>query len=255
MTAAARSDDESGTAHLGRVHQDASERWSVTADVMAQALGGRRAGSAWMARCPAHDDHVPSLAIDERSDGTVLVCGHAGCSQHAVINALTARGLWPGVSGRSLAQVPVPPRQRTDREPPPSRTRVGAAMSIWHRSEPAAGTLVETYLRTRGITRPPPKVLNHHASNAVKNGEDVAVHPTTAVQPPAACRDVPANGGIHIDCDQQVGRTCTRMITRSTGLDHQAQPCVRMVRAVRTGAGVGGVRDMWPLDTADGSAS
>ena len=42
MTAAARSDDESGTAHLGRVHQDASERCSVTADVMAQALGGRR---------------------------------------------------------------------------------------------------------------------------------------------------------------------------------------------------------------------
>ena len=123
MTAAARSDYESGTAHLGRVHQDASERWSVTADVMAQALGGRRAGSAWMARCPAHDDHVPSLAIDERSDGTVLVCCHAGCSQPAVINALTARGLWPGVSVRSLAQVPVPPRQRTDREPPPSRTR------------------------------------------------------------------------------------------------------------------------------------
>ena len=45
------------------------------------------------------------------------------------------------------------------------------------------------------------------------------------------------------------------MITLSTGLDHQAQPCVRMVRAVRTGAGVGGVRGMWQLDTADGSAS
>ena len=62
-------------------------------------------------------------------------------------------------------------------------------------------------------------------------------------------------GGIHIDCDQKVGRTCTRMITISTGLDHRAQPCVRMVRAVRTGAGVGGVRGMWQLDTADGSAS
>ena len=48
---------------------------------------------------------------------------------------------------------------------------------------------------TRGITLPPPQVLNHHASDAVKNGEDVAVHPTNAVQPPAACRDVPANGG------------------------------------------------------------
>ena len=146
----------------------------MTAEVMAQALGGRRAGSAWMARCPAHDDRVPSLAIDERSDGTVLVCCHAGCSQHAVINALTARGLWPGVSGRSLAQVPVPPRQRTDREPPQSRTRVGAAMSIWHRSEPAAGTLVETYLRTRGITLPPPRVLAYQSR---------LTHPTGGVWP------------------------------------------------------------------------
>ena len=146
----------------------------MTAEVMAQALGGRRAGSAWMARCPGHDDRVPSLAIDERSDGTVLVCCHAGCSQHAVINALTARGLWPGVSGRSLAQVPVPPRQRTDREPPPSRTRVGAAMSIWHRSEPAAGTLVETYLRTRGITLPPPRVLAYQSR---------LTHPTGGVWP------------------------------------------------------------------------
>ena len=255
MTAAARSDYESGTAHLSRFRQDASERWSVTAEVMAQALGGRRAGSAWMARCPAHDDRVPSLAIDERSDGTVLVCCHAGCSQHAVINALTARGLWPGVSGRSLAQVPVPPRQRTDREPPPSWTRVGAAMSIWHRSEPAAGTLVETYLRTRGITLPPPKVLNHHASDAVKNGKTWPSIPRTLFSRLRRAATFLRTVGIHIDCDQKVGRTRTRMITISTGLDHQAQPCVRMVRAVRTGAVVGGFRGMWQLDTADGRAS
>ena len=196
MTAAARSDDESGTAHLGRVHHDASERWSMTAEVIAQALGGRRAGSDWMARCHTHDDRVPSLAIDERSDGTVLMCCHAGCSQHAVINALTARGLWPGVSGRSLAQVPVPPRQRTDREPPPSRTRVGAAMSIWHRSEPVAGTLVQTYLSSDPWNHAAsPEGAESSCQDAVKNGKDVAVHPTTAVQPPAACRDVPANGG------------------------------------------------------------
>ena len=129
-----------------------------------------------MARCPAHDDRVPSLAIDERSDGTVLVCCHAGCSQHAVINALTARGLWPGVSGRSLAQVPVPPRQCTDREPPPSRTRVGAAMSIWHRSEPAAGTLVETYLRTRGITLPPPAGARLPVAPDASHGRGLAGH-------------------------------------------------------------------------------
>ena len=126
MTAAARSDDESGTAHLGRFHQDASERWSVTAEVMAQALGGRRAGSAWMARCPAHDDHVPSLAIDERSDGTVLVCGHAGCSQHAVINALTARGCGRASLGdrwRRFQSLPGSARSGAPAEPDARRRR------------------------------------------------------------------------------------------------------------------------------------
>ena len=68
----------------------------MTAEMMAQALGGRRAGSVWMAHCPAHDDRVPSLAIRETDDGRMLVRCHAGCSQHAVIDALIARHLWPG---------------------------------------------------------------------------------------------------------------------------------------------------------------
>ena len=112
-----------------------------------------------MAHCPAHDDRVPSLAIRETDDGRMLVRCHAGCSQHAVIDALIARHLWPGVSGRPLAPVPVPPQISTVREPPRDRTRLKAAMAIWHQSEPAAGTLVETYLRARGITLPPPRVL------------------------------------------------------------------------------------------------
>ena len=128
-------------------------------------------------------------------------------------------------------------------------------MSIWHRSEPAAGTLVETYLRTRGITLPPPKVLNHHASDAVKNGKTWPSIPRTLFSRLRRAATFLRTVGIHIDCDQKVGRTRTRMITISTGLDHQAQPCVRMVRAVRTGAVVGGFRGMWQLDTADGRAS
>ena len=127
--------------------------------MMAHALGGRRAGPAWIARCPAHDDRVPSLAIRETDDGTILVRCHAGCSQHAVIDALTARRLWPGVSGRPVAQVPAPSRIPSEREPARNQARLKAAMAIWHQSEPAAGTLVETYLRARGITLPPPRVL------------------------------------------------------------------------------------------------
>jgi len=62
-------------------------------DSIAHALEARRSGSSWMAKCPAHDDHNPSLSIRE-VDGKVLVRCHAGCAQRDVIDALTARGLW-----------------------------------------------------------------------------------------------------------------------------------------------------------------
>jgi putative DNA primase/helicase len=61
---------------------------------LATALGGaRREGGAWRARCPAHDDHDPSLGI-AISDGKLLVHCRSGCSQEAVLDALRQRGLW-----------------------------------------------------------------------------------------------------------------------------------------------------------------
>jgi hypothetical protein len=61
---------------------------------MAEALGGRKVGTGWLARCPAHDDRQPSLAIAEAKDGKLLVRCHAGCGQREVIAALRARGIW-----------------------------------------------------------------------------------------------------------------------------------------------------------------
>jgi putative DNA primase/helicase len=75
----------------------------VTAAGIARALCGRKSPSGWMARCPAHEDHNPSLSIAAGAD-RILVCCHAGCEQSAVIDALKARGLWPE-----------PPEERTDR--------------------------------------------------------------------------------------------------------------------------------------------
>src|SRR5262245_17477235 len=66
----------------------------MKAETLAMALGGRKAGAAWMARCPAHQDRDPSLAITDGKDGRVLVRCHAGCDQRVVIEALRARGLW-----------------------------------------------------------------------------------------------------------------------------------------------------------------
>jgi len=66
----------------------------MTAASIAHALEARRSGSGWMARCPAHDDHNPSLSIRE-VDGKVLLHCHAGCRQRDVIDALKVKGLWP----------------------------------------------------------------------------------------------------------------------------------------------------------------
>jgi putative DNA primase/helicase len=65
----------------------------VTIESLAHALEARRSGSTWMARCPAHEDRGPSLAIRE-ADGKILLHCHAGCEQRDVIDALKARGLW-----------------------------------------------------------------------------------------------------------------------------------------------------------------
>lgn len=73
----------------------------MTAAAIAQALGGKRSGQGWVARCPAHDDQDPSLSITER-DGRLLVHCHAGCRQADVIDALKAGGLWPAGDGPML---------------------------------------------------------------------------------------------------------------------------------------------------------
>jgi len=66
----------------------------MTAQTIAKALGGRKVGGAWMARCPTHDDREPSLSIRDADDGKVLVRCHAGCDQERVIATLRSRGLW-----------------------------------------------------------------------------------------------------------------------------------------------------------------
>jgi CHC2 zinc finger len=65
----------------------------MTATYIAKALNGRRSGSGWMARCPAHPDANPSLSVRE-SGGRILIHCFAGCTQHDVIAALRKLGLW-----------------------------------------------------------------------------------------------------------------------------------------------------------------
>jgi hypothetical protein len=76
----------------------------MTAEGIAKALGGRRAGDGWMARCPAHDDREPSLSIRQGEDGKVLVRCDAGCEQ--AIGAFIGRNERQAFHGLQTGAIP-----------------------------------------------------------------------------------------------------------------------------------------------------
>src|SRR5262249_56178620 len=126
-------------------------RRAMNAESIAKALGGRKVGGGWMARCPSHDYREPSLSITDSQDGKVLVRCHAGCDQDDVIAALRMRGMWGTADrrgGRSRRENGRCPAFKRD---PDALTRTQAALAIWRASQPAEGTPVETYLRSRGL--------------------------------------------------------------------------------------------------------
>jgi DNA primase len=134
----------------------------MNAEIIARARGGRKVGSEWIAHCPVHDDRSPSLTIRDTKNGKVLVCCHAGCAQDDIIATLKSSGLWT-VSGRRLIKIPYPITERLDGERAAGK-RAEVALSIWQHALPLNGTLVETYLRSRGLRLPMTKALRFNAT-------------------------------------------------------------------------------------------
>ena len=133
----------------------------MTAETVARALGGRKIGQGWTARCPAHDDRQPSLSI-RNGKRRVLVRCHAGCEQRDVIAALKERGLWEGAARLPLRHVPR--RKVVEQQPNQQQEKRSiAALAIWQSSKSAQRTPVELYLASRGIYLPPPDALRFHA--------------------------------------------------------------------------------------------
>lgn len=55
----------------------------------------------WQARCPAHDDKTPSLAVKELGDGRILIHCFSGCGAASVMETL----------GLTLADLMPPPEE------------------------------------------------------------------------------------------------------------------------------------------------
>jgi putative DNA primase/helicase len=122
----------------------------MNAAELATALGAKRRGREYVARCPAHSDHRPSLNFRD-GDHTIVFTCRAGCSQDAVIAALRAHGLWANTTD-ARPRGRVVERQVVEHKPDP------LALEMWLAAKPDDGT-VGRYLRNRGITLPVPPSL------------------------------------------------------------------------------------------------
>lgn len=116
----------------------------MTAAELAARVQARPAGSGrWLARCPAHNDHTPSLSIREGDDGRVLLLCRTGCRTEAVLSAL---GLtWRDVCGTQAtpADRARMARERAERERAEAaeRRRHAALADLLRRSDDAMNAL------------------------------------------------------------------------------------------------------------------
>jgi hypothetical protein len=124
-----------------------------TAEAIAGMLEGIPEGTnSWRCLCPVHNGH--SLIVSEGTDGRVLFkCFGAECSYFAIRAALRDRELVVSDTLYDRSRIETPkPRRRSIENPD----------SLYQQAQPGAGTPVEGYLRSRGITLPVPLVLRYH---------------------------------------------------------------------------------------------
>jgi DNA primase len=122
-------------------------------------LGGRWHGNSGLARCPAHRDARPSLSLKDGNGGRLLARCFAGCDFEIVIAALRQRGIIDDYS-RQAGRPEVAHTARETRES--DKRNAEAAARIWRECQPADGSLVVLYLKSRGLNINIPPTLRYH---------------------------------------------------------------------------------------------
>jgi putative DNA primase/helicase len=120
----------------------------MNARELTHAMRGRWRGQHGSIRCPCHQDRTPSATVrDGDQPGRLLFVCFAGCRSSDIVHELRRSGLLDKperIGQRRIVSRPI------EHKPDP------AALALWNSSSPAAGTIVERYLRGRGITLPIP---------------------------------------------------------------------------------------------------
>jgi hypothetical protein len=131
-----------------------------TAAEIAAQLGGVREGREWRCECPGCGGHNLTLRVGDRVP--VLVKCFTGCHGRDVLRALREEGLLEaGNAGNRAVEVD---------KIAELTSRIREAQNLYRKSLDAQGTLVERYLRLRGITVLIPAVLRFVGCCPHRNG-------------------------------------------------------------------------------------
>ncbi len=125
---------------------------------IATVLGLRRTGLTYTGACPSCG-YPSAFSVQDKGDRTLFCCHAGGCTQTELASALQAGGLW----GIKAEWAPPPPPHQT-RKSADVADKTARALAIWRQTIPAPGTLVDRYLRARGIAGPIPPTLRYAAS-------------------------------------------------------------------------------------------
>ncbi|CCA93978.1 toprim domain-containing protein [Novosphingobium sp. PP1Y] len=134
---------------------------------LVKRLGGIWSPSGGMCRCPAHNDHTPSLSVRVGKKALLFKC-FAGCETIDVMRAIRGLDMSIPADGERLAGSPSSPLS-----PAWLRRR---AQDLWDEALPITGTPAQTYLRRRAIPQTPP-VLRYHPRTPLGRGKLAVFRP------------------------------------------------------------------------------
>lgn len=118
----------------------------------------KRERNGYTGACPSCG-YPSGFTVSEKGNHVLLYCHAGGCTYKEIVSTLQAKALW----GYSTPQTP-----RVRCESGKTAKTQAVAQTLWAQSQSAQGTLVESYLRCRGITCPIPDSIRFlpHAKHA-----------------------------------------------------------------------------------------
>jgi putative DNA primase/helicase len=128
----------------------------MSAEALARALSGKRAGRQWVCRCALpqnhrHGDRNPSLLIYDGDIAPLLKC-MAGCDTREIIAELRRRGLWKQTGPITNHHLPIIQHPSSDDA---VQKQIIRARRLWDGAQDPRGTLAERYLvEARALSLP-----------------------------------------------------------------------------------------------------